>query len=57
MLIRDDSRCYRCGREGATEVDHVVSIARGGTHELSNLRAVCSVCHARKSRQEYYQDR
>lgn len=33
-------------RTVATEVDH---IARGDNHDPSNLRAVCSVCHRKKT--------
>ena len=30
----------------ATEVHHIVPISRGGTHEDSNLMALCHKCHA-----------
>ncbi|MET8382483.1 HNH endonuclease [Streptosporangium canum] len=53
-LKRDNYRCYLCGRIGAGEVDHVLSVAKGGTHDVSNLRAICSVCHTKKSKRERY---
>lgn len=34
---------------GATEVDHIVSLARGGTHDAENLRPLCKPCHSRKT--------
>ena len=37
-----------CGAE-AREVDHVVSLRRGGSNKPSNLRAMCKPCHARKT--------
>lgn len=40
-----------CGRP-ATEVDHVVPRAEGGTDDLENLRALCIGCHASKSEDE-----
>lgn len=33
----------------ATEVDHVVPLAKGGTDDASNLVAINAVCHARKT--------
>jgi len=33
----------------ATEVDHIVSLRKGGTHEYNNLRAYCKPCHSRKT--------
>lgn len=37
-----------CGT-AATEVDHIVSLRRGGTNEWSNLQPMCKPCHARKT--------
>jgi 5-methylcytosine-specific restriction protein A len=36
----------------ATEVDHIVSRARGGTDAWDNLQALCKPCHSRKTAQE-----
>jgi len=33
----------------ATEVDHIVPLARGGTHARKNLQPLCKSCHARKT--------
>lgn len=43
--------CVECTRP-ATEVDHIVPRAEGGTDDLSNLRALCIGCHASKSEEE-----
>ena len=40
---------YSCCAVEATEVDH---INRGNNHQVSNLRAACKPCHARKSSAE-----
>ncbi len=44
-------RCAMCAAK-ATQVDHVVPIARGGTHDRSNLRSLCASCHSRKTNRE-----
>ncbi|HXF71674.1 MAG TPA: HNH endonuclease [Actinomycetota bacterium] len=51
VLERDSWRCYHCGGP-ATEVDHIVPAQRGGTDDPSNLAAICSRCHARKTGRE-----
>ncbi|WP_442942108.1 HNH endonuclease [Nonomuraea sp. NBC_00507] len=49
VLSRDGHRCYVCHQLGAGEVDHIVPVARGGTHDMSNLAAICKSCHEIKS--------
>lgn len=43
--------CEVCGHEGryteAREVHHIIPLADGGTHEDSNLMALCKPCHSR----------
>lgn len=46
-VLAEEPRCT-CGAP-ATEVDHIVAIAFGGTHEQRNLRGVCAACHKRKT--------
>lgn len=56
ILRRDRGRCYIC-RGVATEVDHILShvecVRLGLDPDLpTNLAAICSTCHARKSSTE-----
>ena len=37
-----------CGAP-ATDVDHVVPLRDGGTHDWSNLQALCHACHSTKT--------
>jgi 5-methylcytosine-specific restriction endonuclease McrA len=39
--------CWMCSGE-YQEVDHVIPLARGGLHCLSNLRPACRSCNASK---------
>lgn len=43
--------CHACGHRGATEIDHVLAVAHGGTHDLENLRPIhgdrCPTCSQR----------
>lgn len=49
VMRRDRRACRMCGAR-ATEVDHIVELADGGSfHELSNLRAMCHDCHLTKT--------
>jgi 5-methylcytosine-specific restriction enzyme A len=36
----------------ATQVDHIIPLAEGGTHDLTNLAAICAGCHKVKSKTE-----
>ena len=40
-------RCYICGAP-ATATDHVIPLARGGTHWPANLRPICTRCNSSK---------
>lgn len=56
VLKRDGGRCVLCGRgrgDGVRlEVDHIVSVHRGGGSALSNLRTLCQSCHAKRTWEE-----
>ena len=45
--------CEECRKEGrltkATEVHHILPLDHGGTHDESNLMALCKPCHSRIS--------
>lgn len=43
-LERDGYLCRRCGGP-ATQADHVVALAKGGTNDVSNLVAACRRCN------------
>lgn len=57
VLRRDGNRCVQCGNTQHLEVDHILNVARGGTHNLDNLQTLCHTCHREKSQQEARQAR
>jgi 5-methylcytosine-specific restriction endonuclease McrA len=42
------NRCAYCGSEERLTIDHVIPLARGGSHWPSNLRPACLSCNSRK---------
>lgn len=56
ILERDKYLCQVCLALGivtpATEVDHIVNKAAGGTDDESNLQSICDHCHQAKTRSE-----
>lgn len=55
-ILADSDVCHLCGHAGADEIDHLVPVSRGGTHNLENLAPAhgtngCPVC-GRKCNQE-----
>jgi hypothetical protein len=52
VFARDGYRCLMCGRTAnqvELQIDHVISVAEGGTDELENLATLCRDCNAGKS--------
>ena len=49
VLRRDQGLCRHCRDKGrvtvATEVHHVVPVAKGGTDDEANLLSLCRDCH------------
>jgi len=53
ILQRDKHLCKPCLKasalSAATQVDHIISKAKGGTDDEDNLQAICKPCHDRKT--------
>jgi 5-methylcytosine-specific restriction protein A len=50
---RDNYQCRFCGKTGQEtqlEVDHIISLATGGSNDLSNLQTLCRPCNRRKNK-------
>lgn len=53
VLHRDNFKCQYCGigvTAATMHVDHVVSVAHGGSNELSNLKTACRSCNLGKGK-------
>lgn len=51
VISRALGKCEACGissAERALEVDHIVARTRGGSNDISNLQALCSLCNVQK---------
>lgn len=55
-LERDKHLCQMCLKRGifttATDVDHIVPLAQGGSDDMENLQSLCHECHKQKTCQE-----
>lgn len=49
--IKEHPLCEECEKNGrltpAKEVHHILPLEKGGTHDESNLMALCKSCHSR----------
>lgn len=48
IIERDGGRCHACGkkcRPDEIHLDHLVPLARGGTHALENIAVACARCN------------
>lgn len=56
IYLRANPLCIECKKQNkivpASEVHHIVPIARGGTDDESNLEALCKSCHSKKTAEE-----
>lgn len=54
MVLSQEARCRLCGGGGtnADIVDHIRSLAEGGTDERSNVQRLCRSCSASKTARE-----
>jgi 5-methylcytosine-specific restriction endonuclease McrA len=59
---RDNGQCHYCGsalpvpgnrKTTITQIDHIVSVAKGGSDDLSNLILACKVCNRHKGKKDY----
>lgn len=49
VFERDNFTCTYCGQVGGIlEIDHIVSISKGGTNHLDNLITTCRKCNRQK---------
>tara|TARA_B100000408_G_scaffold117945_1_gene96235 strand:- start:1022 stop:1561 length:540 start_codon:yes stop_codon:yes gene_type:complete len=51
VMRRDRYTCVYCGAEGKNaelQIDHVVPVAKGGSHHIANLVAACRSCNQSK---------
>lgn len=51
VMKRDRFRCTYCGTAGTDvelEVDHIIPVAKGGSHHMSNLTTACRACNQSK---------
>jgi 5-methylcytosine-specific restriction endonuclease McrA len=48
VLARFDHCCGRCGSRVNLTQDHIVPIAKGGTHNVDNLQPLCVSCNSWK---------
>ena len=56
VIRRDKGLCQECLRLGfvtaGSEVDHILSKAKGGADDLDNLQLLCKECHKKKTKEE-----
>ena len=50
-LLATDDVCWICGQRGADTADHLISLAEGGSNDMSNLRPAHRRCNSRRGGQ------
>lgn len=56
VVLAEEPLCRACRAEGritaATDLDHIIAKARGGTDARANLQPLCHACHSTKTARE-----
>jgi len=45
-VLAGDPPCHWCGAPDADTADHLIPVARGGSHARSNMVAACATCNS-----------
>lgn len=51
VLAKYDNRCAYCGSRKRIEMDHVIPLSKGGTHDIHNVVPACRSCNNKKNAQ------
>ena len=58
MKLSMNPLCEHCQKRGiiesAKEIDHIVPLRKGGTHQFDNLQSLCKSWHSRKTASETF---
>lgn len=49
IWARDEGRCRNCGATEELQFDHIIPLAKGGSHNADNLQVLCGPCNRAKS--------
>lgn len=48
QVLAEEPVCHWCKKAPATEADHLIEVARGGTNDRDNLVGSCKTCNSRR---------
>lgn len=51
-FIKPESICAKCGSNDRLQIDHIVSIEKGGKNNVSNIQILCWTCNRQKSNKD-----
>jgi len=48
VVQRDGEFCDQCGTHRKLHLHHIISLGRGGSNKISNLKFLCEKCHSKQ---------
>ena len=49
VMERDNFECQICGERRFLQIDHIMPLAKGGSHHIDNFQTLCKKCNMAKS--------
>ncbi|NWF69979.1 MAG: HNH endonuclease [Chloroflexi bacterium] len=56
QYARQGGLCRWCGKAAPLTIDHILPLARGGTHTPANIVLACAACNSAKGRRLVYSE-
>lgn len=50
LVDADELRAFLQREGSGLDIDHIVPLAEGGTSDMTNLRTLCTTCHAKRGK-------
>jgi 5-methylcytosine-specific restriction endonuclease McrA len=55
LIAKQSNICIYCKKKGNLTLDHIIPLARGGLHDITNAQMICKSCNSSKCAKDPYE--